>query len=275
MEIIEGPFGLEFVKIPAGKVFLGTDKGGWVNASERPRHEVVLPEFMIMSKPLTKSQVAAIQGLESDDDSPYEGMENDIIENISNLLSKHFEGDIRPPSQSEWQKARELDTIILQPGLTEFLADEATGNHRGAMMDGRPRRGEIVGPMSGHRVAWACHPKKEGNYARFSTPCDRSLPKNVARLVISPIRKGEAVRVPESADLTRNIRSEILWITLLGIIPSFTIPILRGFDSYAIDGWANLLFGGLCVGFVSGAFWRPRRATWYLDEDGALITRKS
>jgi hypothetical protein len=97
----------------------------------------------------------------------------------------------------------------------------------------------------------------------------------VARLVISPIRKGEAVRVPESADLTRNIRSEILWITLLGIIPSFTIPILRGFDSYAIDGWANLLFGGLCVGFVSGAFWRPRRATWYLDEDGALITRKS
>lgn len=274
MEIIEGPFGLEFVKIPAGKVFLGTDKGGWINASERPRHEVILPEFMIMSKPLTMSQVATIQGLESDDDSPYEGMENDTIEIISNILSKHFEGDIRPPSQSEWQKARELEIITLQPGLTEFLADEATGNHRGAMMDGRPRKGEIVGPMSGHRVAWACHPKKEGNYARFSTPSDRSLPKNVARLVISPIRKGEAVRVPESADLTRNIRSEILWITLLGIIPSFTIPILRGFDSYAIDGWANLLFGGLCVGFVSGAFWRPRRATWYLDEDGKLITRK-
>jgi len=274
MEIIEGPHGLEFVKIPAGKVFLGTDKGGWINASERPRHEVVLPEFLIMSKPLTKSQVAAIQGMESDDDSPYEGMESDTIEIIGKLLSKHFDGDIRPPSQSEWQKARELDKIILQPGLTEFLADEATNNHRGAMMDGRPRRGEISGPMSGHRVAWACHPKKEGVYARFSTPTDRVLPKNVARLVVSPIREGDAVRIPENADLTKNIRSEFLWITLLGIVPSFTIPIIRGFDSYAIDGWANLLFGGVCAGFISGAFWRPRRATWYLDENGKLIPRK-
>ena len=228
-----------------------------------------------MPKPLTNSQVAAIQGKKSNDDSPYEGMENDTIEKISNLLSEHFEGEIRTPSEGEWQIAHELNKIILQPGLTEFLADEATGNHRGAMMDGRPRQGEITGPMSGHRVAWSCHPKREGVYARFSTPSDRSLPKNVARLVISPIRKGEPVRIPESADLARNIRSEILWITLLGIIPSFTIPIIRGFDSYAIDGWANLLFGGLCVGFVSGAFWRPRRATWYLDDDGEITPRKN
>ena len=45
METVEGPFGLEFVKVPAGKVFLGTDKGGWIHASERPRHEVELPDF--------------------------------------------------------------------------------------------------------------------------------------------------------------------------------------------------------------------------------------
>ena len=58
--------------------------------------------------------------------------------------------------------------------------------------------------------------------------------------------------------------------TVLGIIPSFTIPILRGFESYAIDGWANLLFGGLCAGFVTGAFWRPRRKTWILNSDGEV-----
>ena len=67
-----------------------------------------------------------------------------------------------------------------------------------------------------------------------------------------------------------NIRSEIMWTFILGIIPSFTIPILRGFSSYAIDGWANLLFGGLCAGFVTGAFWRPRRASWGLDENGEV-----
>ena len=65
--------------------------------------------------------------------------------------------------------------------------------------------------------------------------------------------------VPENADLARNIRDELFWITLLGVIPSFTIPILRGMTDYAVNGWPNLLFGGLCIGFVSGAFWRPRR----------------
>ena len=170
-------------------------------------------------------------------------------------------------------KSENLD-LVLQPGMTEFLADEATGNHRGAMMDGRPRVGEVIGPMAGHRVAWACHPKKQDVYARYSTPADRSLPKVVARLVVSPKREGEGVIIPESADLARNIRSEVFWTTILGIIPSFTIPILRGFDSYAIEGWPNLLFGGLCAGFVTGAFWRPRRSTWHLDDDGKITHQK-
>ena len=274
METVEGPFGLDFVKVPAGKVFLGTDKGGWIHASERPRHEVELPDFLIMTKPLSKRDVAAILGDDNDDDSPYEGMNLDLVSTISNILSNEFEGEIRTPSQSEWQRARENLDLVLQPGMTEFLADEATGNHRGAMMDGRPRVGEVIGPMAGHRVAWACHPKKQDVFARFSTPADRSLPKVVARLVVSPKREGEAVKVPDSADLARNIRSEIFWTIILGIIPSFTIPILRGFDSYAIEGWPNLLFGGLCAGFVTGAFWRPRRSTWHLDDDGKITRQK-
>ena len=51
------------------------------------------------------------------------------------------------------------------------------------------------------------------------------------------------------------------------VIPSFAIPIARGMGGYATTGWANLLFGGLCAGFVTGAFWRPRRPT-VLFEDG-------
>jgi len=93
-------------------------------------------------------------------------------------------------------------------------------------------------------------------------------------LVISPKRDDEVKRVPDNANLAMNIRSELFWTTILGIIPSFTIPILRGFGSYAIDGWANLLFGGLCAGFVTGAFWRPRRPTWALDSEGEIIHLK-
>ena len=63
---------------------------------------------------------------------------------------------------------------------------------------------------------------------------------------------GPARRVP----IFRQPRTEIIWTTLLGIIPSFLIPVIRGFGSYALDGWANLLFGGLVAGFVTGAIWR-------------------
>ena len=113
METVEGPFGLEFVKVPAGKVFLGTDKGGWIHASERPRHEVELPDFLIMTKPLSKRDVAAILGDDDADDSPYEGINLDLVSTIGNILSNEFEGEIRTPSQSEWQRAREnLDLVF-------------------------------------------------------------------------------------------------------------------------------------------------------------------
>ena len=97
-----------------------------------------------------------------------------------------------------------------------------------------------------------------------------------SRLQISRFskREGDVPRVPDNANLSSNIRSELFWTTILGIIPSFTIPILRGFSSYAVDGWANLLFGGLCAGFVTGAFWRPKRPTWGLDDNGKVIQLK-
>ena len=73
-------------------------------------------------------------------------------------------------------------------------------------------------------------------------------------------------RVPKSADVLGNLRTEVIWTTLLGIVPSFLIPVFRGFGSYAIDGWANLLFGGLVAGFVTGAIWRPRRPSIPYEE---------
>ena len=81
--------------------------------------------------------------------------------------------------------------------------------------------------------------------------------------------------MPKSADVLGNLRTEVIWTTLLGIVPSFLIPVFRGFGSYAIDGWANLLFGGLVAGFVTGAIWRPRRPSIPYEEgvqelDGSL-----
>lgn len=271
MEIITGPFGLEFLKVPAGKVMIGTDKGGWVHGSERPRHEVRLPDFLIMKKPLTKSQFERINGRESDDESPVDMIDLTQIKQVSTILGQHFDDEVRLPSQGEWEIAR--GEISLPCGFTELLADQATGNHRGAQMDGRPRIDDMAGPMKDHRVSQTCHPKRDGFYVRIATPGGRPLPKVGFRLVVSPKRDNEPTRVPFNADFAANIRTELLWIVILGIIPSFVIPVYRGFSSYALDGWPNLLLGGLCAGFVTGAIWRPKRKTWRLDDDGNLIGR--
>ena len=272
MKTIEGPFGLEFVVVDSCEIFLGTDKGGWVHANERPRHKVQLPEFMIMKNPITVSQYSKIMNLDDDSDEPKEMVTNEMISELCSKISDQFEDEVRTPTQAEWDAAKEV--INLPKGWTELLADEATGNHRGAFLDGRPRIGEMIGPLSGHRVSQSAHPTKDRIFARISTPGDRPLPKVGFRLVVSPKRKGEGKRVPDNANLASNIRSELFWISIIGIIPSFCIPIIRGFGSYAIDGWANLLFGGLCVGFVSGAFWRPKRPTWHIDEKGEVSRLK-
>ena len=125
--------------------------------------------------------------------------------------------------------------------------------------------------MQYHKAAIETHPSKKDITALSSIPMDRENTGITVRFVISPIRKGDIVRVPNNADVISNIKVELFWTLVLGIIPSFAIPILRGMGSYAIDGWANLLFGGLCAGFVSGAFWRPKRPT-ILYEQGEKVT---
>ena len=125
MEIVEGPFGLRFIKIDSTEIFLGTDKGAWVYASERPRR-VNLPSFMIMETPITETQYAEILGKNSDTNELKDMITNDDVDLICSALSNHFDDDVRRPTQSEWKAAEAY--IKLPCGWTELLADEATGN---------------------------------------------------------------------------------------------------------------------------------------------------
>ena len=262
--------GLEFIPISSGSSWLGSDKGGWVYASQRPRYEVRLPSYYIMKKPLTRGQVARLLDEDEAPDEPDEPMTGLTINEIhalreaieSNLEEESLE--VRLPSFPEWNHASEQ--IELNPGIVEILRDAAATSHRGGMMDGRPRPIETNGPLQHHRLAVEMHPRKSGTFATSNIPVDRPLPNTVFRFVLSPPRTEPPRSVPKSADVLGNLRTEIIWTTLLGIIPSFLIPIIRGFGTYAIDGWANLLFGGLVAGFVTGAIWRPRRPSIPYEE---------
>ena len=266
--------GLEFIPIESGSSWLGSDKGGWIYASQRPRYEVRLPDFYILKNPITRGQVARILGEDEQPEDPAEpmtGLTINEIDSLQSTLESAFESvkedhslDVRLPSFPEWNHA--FSQIELRPGIVEILSDAAATSHRGGMMDGRPRPIETNGPLQHHRLAVEIHPRKQDSFATSNIPVDRPLPNTVIRFVLSPPRKEPVRRVPKSADVLGNLRTEVIWTTLLGIVPSFLIPIFRGFGSYAIDGWANLLFGGLVAGFVTGAIWRPRRPSIPYEE---------
>lgn len=274
---------LEFIPIASGSSWLGSDRGGWIYASQRPRYEVRLPSFYILKRPLSRGQVAQLLG-ESDSpehaDEPMTGLTITEIQSLQATIQSALDSlkieqplEARLPSFPEWNHA--FSNIELEPGIVEILSDAAATSHRGGMMDGRPRPVETNGPLQHHRLAVEMHPRKTDTHATSNIPVDRPLPNTVLRFVLSPPRNEPARRVPMSADVIGNLRTEIIWTTLLGIIPSFLIPVLRGFGSYALDGWANLLFGGLVAGFVTGAIWRPRRPSipyedGVQDSDGLL-----
>ena len=265
---------LDFKRVPQGSSFLGSDKGGWIYASQRPRYEVQLPDYYILEHPITRGQVAGLlgenEGVE-DSEEPMIGLIESEIEAIRKQIGEQLDisglpgkWEVRSPSFPEWHHAR--NEIHLDSGVVEILGDAAAANHRGAMMDGRVRPIETTGPLQYHRLAVEMHPKRKDVFATSNIPVDRSLTNTVVRFVVSPVREAPARRVPKTADSWGNFRTEMLWTTLLGIVPSFLIPILRGFDTYALDGWPNLLFGGLVAGFVTGAIWRPRRPTISFEE---------
>jgi len=274
--------GIEFTPIQTGSVFLGTEKGGWMYSSQRPRHEVQCPEFYVMKSVLSQKELQVLLELEESEVI----LSGERLEQICTELSKNFKPDdhgldseksweIRCPSEGEWRHAHELIQLELMAKKIEILADGVSDNYRGAMMDGRPRALTGIGPMAKHRTAIEAHPNQKGVTALSSAPMDRELREMVARLVITPLRDGEGMCVPLNADFSANIRGEMFWTLLLGVIPSFAIPIARGMGGYVTSGWANLLFGGLCAGFVTGAFWRPRRPTVFFEErKKSLITNR-
>ena len=271
--------GLVFHPVEEAITTIGTTKGGWVYAGQRPCYEAKTPAFYTMAAPLTTREVFEVMG------GPDGNADEGIMETLTSLdvaelaqvlmetetFSEAVEAlpgtwELRALTHAEWLAARDQKKIELEMGLTERLADAPSSNHRGAMMDGRPRPNELLGPASSQMAAIAVHPRNPEVTAMASVPHDRPLPNVVARLALTPVRIDEAIRVPNGTDVWRNVRTELLWTTVLGIIPSFLIPILRGMGSYATEGWVNLLFGGLCAGFFTGALWRPRRPVLHYDE---------
>ena len=262
--------GIDFLKIESGLTTVGTDKGGWVYASNRPKHEVSIPEFFITKSVLSSEQLSSlIPELNSlDEGADFTGIDKEvreqIVEKFADIVEQGYE--VRAPSIGEWKRAHDLGIISTSPNNVEVLADSAFSNFRGAHMDGSPRLESMIGPLSSQKAGLQVHPRNQNEFATSAVPQDRRLRNTSLRLVISPKREVPTPKVPNNSDFAKNVRTELLCTLFIGIIPSFLIPVLRGFGSYATEGWANLLFGGIVAGFVTGAVWRPKRPTVKIED---------
>ena len=262
--------GIDFLKIESGYTTVGTDKGGWVYASNRPKHEVSIPEYFITKTVLSAQQLSnLIPELNSlDEGLDFTGIDKNVREQIigkfADIIEQGYE--VRAPSIGEWKRAHDLGMISSSPNNVEVLADSAFSNFRGAHMDGSPRLESMIGPLSSQKAGLQVHPRNQNEFATSAVPQDRRLRNTSLRLVRSPKREVPTPKVPNNSDFAKNVRTELLCTLFIGIIPSFLIPVLRGFGSYATEGWANLLFGGIVAGFVTGAVWRPRRPTVKIED---------
>ena len=195
---------LEFKRISHGSSFLGSDKGGWIYASQRPRYEVQLPDYYILEEPITRKQVAGLLGEDDeieDCTEPMVGLIGSEIEAIRKQIEEQLdfeslsgEWEIRPPSYPEWHHAQ--NEIRLAPGVVEILGDAAAANHRGAMMDGRIRPIETTGPLQYHRLAVEMHPKRKGVFATSNIPVDyRAQAEQILKdLAVMGIKHNDAVK---------------------------------------------------------------------------------
>lgn len=283
-----GPFSITLKELPPSSVLLGSDKGALPFGSERPRHEVKMSQRWVMDSLVSQKlwkEVMADETLNSEKEKDVkkekeiaEGKSWQQIEEFLQIINKASEeeglkGEWRLPSEAEWQYAENFLKIYVPKNKEELLADHPHPNYRNSPTDGRPRLIENPNSMMRlYRVSRMAHPKKMKVSVKSHAPIKNGQKGQVFRLIFIPSDWIQSdLRVPEFFNLKRFFFIEGIIALVIGVIPSFTIPILRGMGSYALTGWVNLLFGGLCIAFASSLFWRPRTPTWIYSDDGKTM----
>ncbi len=271
----------EWVDVAAGVATLGSARRGVLRAFLGPRHEVRVPNRFEITRsaiPVAELLSHAPDEGPSGEDGGSAGMDRRLIELGA-----------RPPTEAEWTLAEAAGAVHGEADTVELLIDWISERGYWSLpCDGRPRLGLTadriettdpgvpMNPMHAQqrlvRIWSAGSGGAVTSRASLLPPLDDRT--TTVRLV-RPLAPSDSIwssndppRLPAEYDRMWRLRQEVVIALLVGIIPSFIWAWFNATPGYIASGWLNLVMGGIFIGVLSGAVWRPDGPTYRISEDG-------
>ncbi len=232
--ILRGDFlDIQWITVNPGKVYVGSDNRSIIFGGIGPRHEIKIDyKFEISFSPISR-------------------------EDASELLAS---SDYYIASESEWELAFQQNLISGNNELEE-LSDRIRGSYWSKYCDGRPFIEEN----------WIMKVARIWDSGNASvSQINKNDNTDYIRLVKRPsddMFTIESPQLPESSNKSRLIFEESFISLIFGIIPSFLWAYFNASEGYILEGWLNLIFGGLFIGVFTVIFWRPRTKSWRIGHN--------
>ena len=232
--ILRGVFlEIQWITVNPGKVYVGSDNRSIIFGGIGPRHEVKIDyEYEISFLPISR-------------------------ENASKILEST---DCYIASEAEWELAFRQNLISGNNELEE-LSDRIRGSYWSKYCDGRPFIEED----------WIMKIARTWDSGSASnSPITKDTNSDYMRLVKRPSNDmftNESPQLPESSNKSRLILEESAISLIFGIIPSFLWAHFNASEGYILEGWLNLVFGGIFIGISTVIFWRPKTKSWRIGNN--------
>ena len=260
---------LDFVKINAGDIHLGTNRGGLFFAADRPRHQVKIEYSFYISEKCIPVEFWNEIFIEEKSIPNYDKMTHKDMERFFELLNKKDQQfKYRLPSESEWELAKSKGILTNIPDKNgELLADQPHVSYWGAPCDGSPwlEKNPKAAGFSMQLIKTRTSKKGFSHHKLHN----ENIRFRIIKLNHDPINTVSRT-LPKEFDRLEILKREFLMAILIGIIPSFIWAYFNASPGYILTGFGNLILGGVFFSLITGLIIRPKHASLEFKQNNLI-----